>query len=623
MQAIYISNGNLLATTAKTYGYGIKIWNLTIGIQEREITVPPGTENLFVSALTYSENLNTLYIAYEHGRLGSYNLTKNKFFYFEVVSKFDNLSCIAFSSENNTLIVVEKEEDSSLNYITTFDGKSFEKQATCYFSGDIITCLSVFYSSEYKKDILAIGTQEGKIVLKDVSKLDKNNKELSFDYPLLHEHVDQIRTLAYNPKTNHLVSGGNDCGVVLWNLNTYETSFQYSMEDTVHCVTFISEAIIAVSGSERAISFLNIENAEEEQLIHRLELHTREVNFLQYNKGTLLSASYDKDVILTDLKIEENTVFVIDSKIINGHTAGVKATQLDYAHGRLVTIGTDKSIRIWDIHNMRLEKSLKFSDKKEYFDDFILLNDDLDTLIKVDSTKNIKFYSLKLKKWVHTITESSQARCIINLFDGMSFLVGFADSRIGFYKYRVGTDSNEYKNIKFLTHSPNESEPCKLKITTLELLDYQSSLVASGAFDGSVVVYELGGEDKFFLPPLENSPIIRICKLRIDKDEGLICVLHLNENWSLVDFRTSLVICQHNLSNISWIDRLNNSCLVMGFSNTNKISFYDPEEKRYIREIEVTFGLNRPVFYLRDSCRIIAANGKGTENFAIDVIKFK
>jgi WD40 repeat protein len=65
----------------------------------------------------------------------------------------------------------------------------------------------------------------------------------------LTEHEDSVLTLAFSPDGKTLASGGSDCTIRLWNIDTGETIAQFKHLGSVKSLAFSPDGRSLVSGS--------------------------------------------------------------------------------------------------------------------------------------------------------------------------------------------------------------------------------------------------------------------------------------------------------------------------------------------------------------------------------------
>lgn len=91
------------------------------------------------------------------------------------------------------------------------------------------------------------------------------------DFKMIGEHRDEVRSVAFGPKAEWLVSGGIDGAVKLWNLKSGKpAAFSMSHTDEINCVSFSVDGTRIISGGDdnRAIIWSTATGAKIHELKH-------------------------------------------------------------------------------------------------------------------------------------------------------------------------------------------------------------------------------------------------------------------------------------------------------------------------------------------------------------------
>jgi WD40 repeat protein len=243
---------------------------------------------------------------------------------------------------------------------------------------------------------LIIGLSDAKIALKSFDELESDYSEILPNY-YFYGHEGAISDTLYIQLEDKdiLISCGQDLYIFFWDVLK---KIAISITDTLHedyiiNMCQINEKIFATCGKDRLIILWSTNDCSH---IQTFNYHISTINTIQYNFDTceFFSASYDK--FIRSVKFSENFKEVSLMRIINGHIGSITSAQLDYANEVFITASTDKTIKFWDFKKMQLIKSIET--KNEFFDDFIILYDDYNTLVKIDLTKKIKCMDTKAEK---------------------------------------------------------------------------------------------------------------------------------------------------------------------------------------------------------------------------------
>lgn len=131
------------------------------------------------------------------------------------------------------------------------------------------------------------------------------------DYSLVREftaHSNSVFTMAYIPQTNHLISGGRDAKLKVWDA------------------------------------------ANDYQLVEEIAAHLYAINHLVFspNGNYLATASMDKSVKVWDAH-ELKLLKVIDKARHTGHGTSVNKLLWTPYHNQLISASDDRSISVWEI----------------------------------------------------------------------------------------------------------------------------------------------------------------------------------------------------------------------------------------------------------------------------------
>jgi len=238
----------------------------------------------------------------------------------------------------------------------------------------------------------------------------------------------------------------------------------------------------------------------------------------------------------------------------------------------------------------------------------------------------------------HTIEENSVARTILNLYDGISFLVGLSNSQIAYYHYTCTGSVSHTKKMKTLYHVGdahtviNEVSTVNrhivkktTKIKKLICLDYNRKIVASGGCDGSVCIFYLSQAmvTQNYIPSILTSEVESICHVSYRKEEGNTSEKHIfayicGKELFLYDlssrsYVSRLLIGKNSTSDRACMDRLNDNYLILSDSSSNFISIYDTYENKIIKRSECSLYNIKNVIYMGDgkTVVVISANSVG------------
>jgi WD40 repeat protein len=639
---LLVNDLDIIISSPGTIEQGLIIWRQSTGIYEAEIRYKDESgERGFVSVMTICNYENNYYlaVAYIDGDVYVYNLKtllnqENKRRVTDVIWKKTvgvnerELKKISYVKSRGQLLTCEISCDVNLNVLKFFEISSGVLIKTATLSNVIITSLKLFdfYEDSGHKTHLTMGLSDGKIALKSLNQLEQeaNYTEIIPNY-YLYGHEGEVTDLLYleTEKKDLLISSSNDLYIFFWDTRKkIATRITDSLHDSeIINLCILDENVFATCSKDRKVMLWSCEDCSH---LKTLDTHKSTIYGIDFNPFTrrLYSASYDKNIHCTEIseKLDINK-----KGVINGHLSAVTSARLDYVSGIFITSSTDKSLKIWDFKEMALKKTIEF--RNENFDDFILLHDDFNTLVKVDLTKKIKCINTKTEKVYETFEEKSPARCLLNLYDAVSFLVGLSNSEIAYYNYFQAKDKNIFKRKKTLVHSVGEEITNKnLKIKKLIILDFYKKIVASVGSDGSICIFYLKETiKKFIAPNYEAEEVDCICPVRIDSNSEIIAFSR-GESLHLYDLVSMTYCSEIYLGKVNCIDRLSDRYLILSHDihgkSTDSIQIYDVESNKIISKNETSYKNIRRLYYMKDGQRVVALNGDNESGYAMDVIIF-
>ncbi|MBN4003713.1 NB-ARC domain-containing protein [Nostoc sp. LPT] len=203
--------------------------------------------------------------------------------------------------------------------------------------------LAVAYNS--KKSMIALGDTKSEVRLRDA----KGHQLLT-----LEGHTNWIRSVAFSPDGEILVSGSDDKTVRLWNTTTGQ--FLRSLQghkERVWSVAFSPDGkTVASSSEDKTVRLWNVHTAECWKILEKHTHWVREVAFSPDGK-ILASGSSDRTVILWDAHTG-NYIRTLEGQ----HTARVRTVAFS-SDGRILASGSDDhTIRLWDIHSGKYLQTL-------------------------------------------------------------------------------------------------------------------------------------------------------------------------------------------------------------------------------------------------------------------------
>ena len=179
----------------------------------------------------------------------------------------------------------------------------------------------------------------------------------------LEGHTDFVRSIAFSPDGKWLASGSNDGTARLWNLTTRRQEWVYlgNENDSQNCDC--TEVSFSPDGTYLLTVFVGAPNVlwdvsdpktpkrvGEFPAVGKLETEDQAIG---QSRGTLVCSSLEGEKITkfidTDFDNTEQIGTTHGGKIWNVESSG---------KGRIVTCGGDSKVKLWDVSNGRLERSL-------------------------------------------------------------------------------------------------------------------------------------------------------------------------------------------------------------------------------------------------------------------------
>ena len=197
----------------------------------------------------------------------------------------------------------------------------------------------------------------------------------------LSEHSDAITSISFSSQGNLFASAGYDEFIHVWNVDgitlqhptpikTFEkkskikkpATYQHDIEQIIS-MTFSHNGKHLASGDQQGVVVVREIASEEE--VYRSKIHNSQVAGIAFsptNKALLATASWDKRIRLTDFFAGGKPVTL--GVGADKHTDSV--VSIAFAHGGdvLVSSGTDKVVKLWDVQERRLIYSYKTADDR-------------------------------------------------------------------------------------------------------------------------------------------------------------------------------------------------------------------------------------------------------------------
>ncbi|MEM6732237.1 MAG: WD40 repeat domain-containing protein, partial [Myxococcota bacterium] len=166
--------------------------------------------------------------------------------------------------------------------------------------------------------------------------------------------VSGTRALAVHPARNWVVTGGDDRGVRVHNLETQQTRILGKHEALVTSVAVSPMGtLIASAGRDDTVRVWSADNGKQ---LHRLSGHEGQVNSIRFlDEGRLASVGDDGTLHIWNTTSGEGATW-------EAHDGVVRGLAVDGEHDRIATSGVDHSVRLWNADTQQLIAAFESND---------------------------------------------------------------------------------------------------------------------------------------------------------------------------------------------------------------------------------------------------------------------
>jgi WD40 repeat protein len=172
-------------------------------------------------------------------------------------------------------------------------------------------------------------------------------KTQQLQYSLTEGHENTILKLAISPDNSHLVSGGRDSSIVLWDLSNRTIIKKLKPHSgIITALEFSPDNLHFASGASDGLVLLH--KLITDTVDFRFSIHRKDVSSLDFNNdgSILLSASEDGSIVFS------NTITGEIDNVLNKHKAFVRAAQFNNSCSRMISVDDKSNIFIWNTENI-------------------------------------------------------------------------------------------------------------------------------------------------------------------------------------------------------------------------------------------------------------------------------
>jgi WD40 repeat protein len=280
---------------------------------------------------------------------------------------------------------------------------------------------SVSYSPDGKNLAGGIGTIMSLFTGKDntVRIWNVNSGKVIYTFT---EHSAHVKSVAFSPDGQTLVSASDDKTIKLWDVSTGQKKRTLSEHSaSVKSVAFSPDGQILASGSnDQTIKLWDVSTGLEKST---LKGHSFWVNSVAFSPDgqTLASGSDDKTIKLWDVSTGK------ELRTLKGYSGNIGCIAFSPDGQTLASGSGDNTIKLWDVRSDREKRTLKGHSSTVYA---VAVSPDGQTVASSSADYTIKLWDVRTGQELLTIKQDSIIYSLTFSPDGQTFASGSMDKTI-------------------------------------------------------------------------------------------------------------------------------------------------------------------------------------------------
>ena len=237
--------------------------------------------------------------------------------------------------------------------------------------------------------LLAAGGEHGTLVIFDAA-TGKLLQRLAGHSTEGTEQDNSVRSIAFTPKGDTLISSSDDKKIILWQRQgqSFKQQQAFAAPDKVGAIAISPDGqLLASGGDDNAVSLWSLPGGK---LLKTLKQHTQRISesglAFSADGRYLASGSYDDTAIIWDVAGGKPL------HTLRGHNGDVNQVAFSADGQTLATAGEDKTVRLWDVADGQLQRSLIGHSNSVFAVQFI---GNGDTLLSAGSDRTLRLWDTK------------------------------------------------------------------------------------------------------------------------------------------------------------------------------------------------------------------------------------